>query len=52
MSLVKDNAFFDSAPMRVKETVGDPITRISSNRFERTSAPDISMTANARGMKP
>jgi poly(beta-D-mannuronate) lyase len=33
--------FTDSAPLVVTQTVGDPITKITSNRFERTAEPDI-----------
>jgi poly(beta-D-mannuronate) lyase len=33
--------FTDSAPLVVTQTVGDPITKITSNRFERTAEPEI-----------
>ena len=38
---VNDNAFLDSAPILVTQTVGGPVTKIVSNRFERTPAPEI-----------
>ena len=36
-----DNVFADSQPVRVIHTVGDPVTRLSGNRFEETPEPII-----------
>ena len=36
-----DNVFADSQPVRVIHTVGDPVTRLGDNRFERTPEPII-----------
>ena len=36
-----DNVFADSRPVRVIHTVGDPVTRLSGNRFEATPEPII-----------
>jgi poly(beta-D-mannuronate) lyase len=38
---VVNNEFNDSAPVRVTQTVGDPVTSIRSNRFVRTPAPEV-----------
>ena len=38
---VVDNTFTDSAPIRVTQTVGDPVTKIVSNLFVRTPGPEI-----------
>jgi poly(beta-D-mannuronate) lyase len=38
---IKDNDFMESKPIRVVQTVGDPVTRIEDNRFTRTPAPEI-----------
>jgi poly(beta-D-mannuronate) lyase len=35
------NVFVDSAPIRVMQTVGDPITRIHDNEYRDTDAPVI-----------
>ena len=36
-----DNRFTDSQPIRVEQTVGDPVTAIRSNVFEHTPAPEV-----------
>ncbi|MGB5347391.1 MAG: polysaccharide lyase 6 family protein [Woeseia sp.] len=36
-----DNEFSDSQPVRVIQTVGDPVTTIVRNQFEKTPAPEI-----------
>ena len=38
---IHDNEFIDSRPIRVTHTVGDPITRISGNRFANTPEPVV-----------
>ena len=38
---IHDNEFIDSRPIRVTHTVGDPITRISGNRFAGTPEPVV-----------
>ena len=38
---IHDNEFIDSRPIRVTHTVGDPITRIGSNRFAGTPEPIV-----------
>ena len=38
---IVNNEFADSAPVLVTQTVGGPVTKIISNRFERTPAPEI-----------
>ena len=38
---IHDNLFVDSQPIRVTETVGEPVTRLSGNRFEGTAEPEI-----------
>jgi poly(beta-D-mannuronate) lyase len=38
---IHDNAFADSRPIRVMETVGEPVTRLSGNTFEETAEPEI-----------
>jgi poly(beta-D-mannuronate) lyase len=38
---VEDNHFINSRPIRVRQTVGDPVTRISGNRFEATPSPVV-----------
>ena len=41
---ITDNHFVNSKPIRVAETVGEPITTLSDNRFEGTEAPVIDTT--------
>lgn len=38
---IKDNVVRQSKPVRVFQTVGDPVTRIIDNRFVETPAPEI-----------
>jgi poly(beta-D-mannuronate) lyase len=38
---IKDNHFVESKPIRVVQTVGEPVTRIENNQFEGTLAPEI-----------
>ena len=38
---IKDNAFKESKSVRVVQTVGEPVTRISNNNFVATPAPEI-----------
>jgi len=38
---VHDNEFRNSMPIKVIETVGEPVTRISNNRFHETDTPVI-----------
>ena len=38
---IHDNVFVDSQPIRVTETVGEPVTRISGNTFDGTAEPEI-----------
>ena len=41
IATIEGNTLIDSLPIRVVETVGDPITRISNNNFEETSKPVV-----------
>ena len=45
---IHDNRFADSRPIRITETVGEPVTRIGENSFENTPDPDISQTEPAK----
>ena len=38
---IKDNEFKESKPIRVVQTVGEPVTRIGNNNFVATPAPEI-----------
>ncbi|MGB5487877.1 MAG: polysaccharide lyase 6 family protein [Lysobacterales bacterium] len=38
---IKNNKFKESKPIRVVQTVGEPVTRISNNNFVATPAPEI-----------
>jgi poly(beta-D-mannuronate) lyase len=38
---IHDNVFVDSQPIRVTETVGEPVTRLSGNRFDGTTEPEV-----------
>lgn len=38
---IVNNNFSDSKPIIVTQTVGGPVTRIASNRFERSGEPEI-----------
>jgi poly(beta-D-mannuronate) lyase len=38
---IHDNVFVDSWPIRVTETVGEPVTRLSGNTFDETAEPEI-----------
>ena len=38
---IKNNEFKKSKPIRVIQTVGEPVTRIRNNRFVATPAPEI-----------
>jgi poly(beta-D-mannuronate) lyase len=38
---IHDNEFVDSRPIRIAETVGEPVTKLSSNRFDGTAEPII-----------
>ncbi len=38
---IKDNDFVESKPIRVVQTVGDPVTRIKDNQFTGTPSPEI-----------
>jgi poly(beta-D-mannuronate) lyase len=38
---IHDNVFVDSRPIRVTETVGEPVTRLSGNTFNETAEPEI-----------
>jgi poly(beta-D-mannuronate) lyase len=38
---IHDNVFADSRPIRVTETVGEPVTRFSGNTFDGTAEPEI-----------
>ena len=38
---IVNNHFSDSKPIIVTQTVGGPVTRIASNRFERSGEPEI-----------
>ena len=41
---IYDNVFVDSMPIRVAETVGEPVTKMGNNQFEVTVAPIIDTT--------
>lgn len=41
---IHDNHFVNSQPIRVAETVGEPVTRIGDNQFDGTAAPIIDTT--------
>ena len=45
---IHDNRFVDSRPIRITETVGEPVTRIGENSFENTPDPVISQTEVAK----
>jgi poly(beta-D-mannuronate) lyase len=38
---IHDNVFIDSRPIRVTETVGEPVTRLSGNAFDGTAESEI-----------
>lgn len=38
---IKDNNFSQSSPLRVYQTVGEPVTKITDNQFADTPAPEI-----------
>jgi poly(beta-D-mannuronate) lyase len=38
---IHDNVFVVSRPIRVTETVGEPVTRLSGNMFDETAEPEI-----------
>ena len=38
---IKDNEFKESKPIRVVQTVGEPVTKIKNNRLIATPAPEI-----------
>jgi len=38
---IKDNEFKESKPIHVVQTVGEPVTKITNNRFIATPAPEI-----------
>ena len=38
---IADNTIRDSRPVRVVETVGEPITRLSGNQFIETEEPEV-----------
>lgn len=38
---IKNNEFKQSKPIRVVQTVGEPVTRISNNNFVATPAPEV-----------
>ena len=38
---IHDNEFVESSPIRIAETVGEPVTKVSDNRFDGTAAPII-----------
>ena len=41
VTTIENNRLTDSQPIRVVETVGDPITRLTDNRFTNTTEPVI-----------
>ncbi len=41
---IHDNVFVDSKPIRIAETVGEPVTIVGENRFDGTEAPVIDTT--------
>jgi len=41
---IHDNVFVDSKPIRIAETVGEPVTTLSNNRFDGTEAPVVDTT--------
>ena len=41
---IHDNVFVDSKPIRIAETVGEPVTMVGENRFDGTEAPVIDTT--------
>ncbi|MEM7279243.1 MAG: hypothetical protein AAF385_14080 [Pseudomonadota bacterium] len=41
VATLENNRFMNSRPVRVVETVGDPITRLSDNTFKETSQPVV-----------
>ena len=41
---IHDNVFVDSKPVRIAETVGEPVTIVGENRFDGTEAPLIDTT--------
>ncbi|MGB5256764.1 MAG: polysaccharide lyase 6 family protein [Woeseiaceae bacterium] len=38
---IHNNAFVESSPVRIAETVGEPVTKLSENRFDGTAEPII-----------
>jgi poly(beta-D-mannuronate) lyase len=38
---IEGNRFFDSAPIRIFHTVGDPVTQVIGNTFVATPAPEV-----------
>jgi poly(beta-D-mannuronate) lyase len=38
---IENNAFVNSAPVVIEHTVGEPITEVSRNTFDATSAPSV-----------
>jgi len=47
VATIENNRFKDSRPIRVVETVGDPITRLSNNAFVDTDEPSIAAFVRA-----
>lgn len=41
---IHDNEFVDSSPVRIIETVGEPVTKVGDNRFDGTAVPIIDTT--------
>ena len=41
---IHDNVFVDSKPIRIAETVGEPVTTLSNNRFDGTEVPVVDTT--------
>lgn len=41
---IHDNVFVNSKPIRIVETVGEPVSTLSNNRFDGTEAPVIDTT--------
>jgi poly(beta-D-mannuronate) lyase len=41
---IQDNVFVDSKPIRIAETVGEPVTTVLANHFHGTDAPIIDTT--------
>jgi len=41
VSTIKNNKFSNSFPIRVRHTVGDPVTKITANNFSNTPLPEV-----------